>query len=225
MKSLAGKALIGFASRILFYGLFLFVPAWTVNYWQGWTVLGLFIVIQLPIVIYFLKRDPGLVERRLKCGARAENRPRQKVVMGLIILAAASLFLTAGLDHRFRWSDVSRSLVIFADCVVAIGLFIQFLIFKENSFASAVVTIVPEQRLISPGPYAVVRHPMYSGGVLVNFLLPIALGSWWALWASFVWLAAIILRVLDEEKLLRERLAGYEDYCRKVRSRLVPGVW
>jgi protein-S-isoprenylcysteine O-methyltransferase Ste14 len=225
MKSLAAKALIGFASRMVFYSIFIFVPAWTVNYWQGWVVLGVFGVIQLPMVIYFLKSDPELVERRLKCGSKAESRPRQKVVMAMIMLAAASVCVTAGYDHRLGWSEVPFWLVIFADCGIAIGLFIQFLIFKENSFASATIRIMREQRVISTGPYAVVRHPMYAGGVLVNFMLPMALGSWWALWASFLWLAAVILRVLDEEKLLREGLAGYEDYCGRVRDRLVPGVW
>lgn len=224
MKSLAEKALIGFASRMVVYGLCL-LPAGRVNYWQGWTVLGLFTVIQLPIVIYFLRRDPGLVERRLKCGAKAEGRPRQKVAIELIKVAAVSLFVTAGFDHRFGWSHVPVSLVIFADCVFVIGLFIQFLTFKENSFASATIRIVPEQRVISTGPYAMVRHPMYSGAMLVNLMVPLALGSWWALWASLLWLAAVVLRVLDEEKMLREGLAGYGEYCGKVRNRIVPGVW
>ena len=225
MKSLAAKALVGFATRILLFGLLLFIPAWSVDFWQGWTVLALFVSCQLPTVVYFLRKDPRLVERRLKSGAKAEGRPRQKIIIELIKISAALLFVTAGFDHRFKWSQMPIPLVIAADCGLVLGIFIQFQTFKENSFASAVITILPEQRLIATGPYAIVRHPMYLGGMIVNLCTPIALGSWWAMCFALLWLGAIRLRVLDEEKLLCESLPGYEDYSRKVRHRLVPRIW
>ena len=225
MKSLAAKALVGFAARILLIAFFLFIPAGSLDFWQGWVVLVLFVSCQLPTIIYFLVKDPSLIQRRLKSGAKAETRPHQKISIELIKISAVSLFVTAGFDHRFDWSHVPISLMIIADCGLIIGLFIQFRTFKENSFASAVITILPEQRLIATGPYAVVRHPMYLGALIVNFSTPIALGSWWAMWFALLWLGAIGLRVLDEERLLCESLPGYEDYRRNVRHRLLPGIW
>jgi len=210
---------------MLLFGLFLFVPAGSLNYWQGWVFLVLSALLQLSTLIYFLLKDPAFVQRRLKSGAKAEVRARQKISIELIKLSAVLLFVTAGFDHRFKWSYVPIPLTIAANCCIIVGILIQFLTFKENSFASAVITIMPEQRVIATGPYAVVRHPMYSGAMLVNLLTPVALGSWWALCFAFLWLLAIVLRILDEEQMLSDSLLGYSDYRGNVRYRLLPGIW
>jgi len=225
MKSLAAKALAVFVKRILIVSLLLFIPAWSLAFWQAWIFLILFFGSHLTIIVYFLRKDPGLVERRLKGGPRAEKRTRQMAIMALVALSVVLPLIVAGFDHRFDWSHVAAIPVATADLAIVAGFLIQFLAFKENSFASAIIAIVPEQRVISTGPYAVVRHPMYSGALVVSLFTPMALGSWWGLWCSLMWLTAVVLRILDEEALLRQSLPGYEEFCRKVRYRLVPYVW
>jgi len=136
-----------------------------------------------------------------------------------------ALVLVPGLDRRFGGSHIPAWLVVAADVGVLLGLWIQFRVFKANTFASIIVTVVPQQKVTSTGPDAVVRHPMYASGLLVNFCLPLALGSWWGVPFVLGMLAVIILRLRDEEKLLRRDLAGYEAYCRKVPYRLIPHLW
>jgi protein-S-isoprenylcysteine O-methyltransferase Ste14 len=225
MNSLTAKALTGFAKLLGILGLSLFIPAWSLNYWEAWVFLIVFAAPVLLITLYFLRKDPSLIERRLKAGPLAEKRALQKVIQALASLFFILVLLIPGFDRRLHWSYVPVFLVIAADAAVLLGLVIVFFVFKENSFTSAVVEIAVEQKVISTGPYAVVRHPMYSGGLLLFFSMPIALGSWWALCASFPALVVIILRLLDEEKLLRESLPGYSEYCREVRYRLIPHLW
>ncbi len=145
--------------------------------------------------------------------------------MFVLALLFSSLLTVAGLDHRFGWSQIPPALSIAAEFAIALGIFIQFRVFKANSFASATIGIESKQTLISTGPYAIVRHPMYIGSILVNFFAPVALGSWRALPLSVAMLMTIALRILDEEKLLCERLPGYQGYCRKVPYRLIPRIW
>ncbi len=145
--------------------------------------------------------------------------------MWLVSFSGWALFMVAGFDHRFHWSRVNASLGIAANITLLVGFWIQFQAFRANSFASAIITTIPTQKVISTGPYALVRHPMYLGALVVNCSSAIALGSWWALPFAFTWLVAIVVRILDEEILLRQSLTGYDDYCRKVPYRLIPRVW
>lgn len=225
MNSLTAKALAGFLMKLVITGLLLFLPAWSLDFWEAYVFLLTFFVPQLLIIVYLLRKDPDLLKRRLKGGSRAENRTSQKIIMLLVSLCFVLLVLVPGLDHRFNWSHVPALLVIAADVAVLLGFLTQFHAFKENSFASAVVAIVPEQKVISTGPYAVVRHPMYSGSLLVNFFISIALGSWWGLPFALAMLAVIILRLLDEETFLAKELPGYSEYRNTVRYRLVPLIW
>jgi protein-S-isoprenylcysteine O-methyltransferase Ste14 len=225
MNSLTTRALAGFAKLLGILGLFLFIPAWSFNYWEAWVFLAVFAAPVLLITLYFLRKDPFLIERRLTAGPLAEKRPLQKVIQALASLFFILVLAIPGFDHRLHWSHVPASLAIAADAAVLLGLGIVFYVFRENSYTSAVVEVAAKQTVIATGPYAVVRHPMYSGGLLLFFSMPIALGSWWALSAALPALVVIILRLRDEEKLLRESLSGYRAYCRKVRYRLIPCIW
>jgi protein-S-isoprenylcysteine O-methyltransferase Ste14 len=225
MKSLIIWALTLFAWRFAAVSLCLFIPAGTLDFWEAWLFLPVFFVPDLSIIIYLLGNDPDLLKRRLKGGEFVEKRITQKAIMVLMKLCFTVLLLVPAWDHHFGWSHVPAVLVVAADAGVLLGLWIHFRVFKENTFASAVVTIVPEQKVISTGPYAVVRHPMYAGVLVVDSCIPIALGSWWGLPVVLGMLGVIILRLLDEEKLLRQSLPGYEDYCRKVPYRLIPHIW
>lgn len=225
MVSLGVKASASFALRTLIVALFVFVPAGSLDFWQAWICLPALLVPQTLVGFYFLKKDPVFLKRRLKCGFHAENRVPQKVIMFLMSLMFTLLLIVSGFDHRFGWSQIPPIITIAADAMIVLGILIQFSAFNANCFASATIGIESNQTLISTGPYAVVRHPMYSGSLLVNLFIPIALGSWLALAFAAAVLVLIMLRILDEEKLLRESLPGYPDYCRNVPYRLIPRVW
>lgn len=129
------------------------------------------------------------------------------------------------LDHRLSWSDVPLSVVIVGDVLVALGFLTIFIVFKENTFTAATIVLAPDQKVISTGPYAIVRHPMYSGALVMLFGTPLALGSWWGLLMFIPMIFIITWRLLAEEKFLSQSLSGYNEYCQKVRYRLVPFIW
>jgi protein-S-isoprenylcysteine O-methyltransferase Ste14 len=225
MCHLARRTILGFAKLIVGLGLFLFVPAWTLNFWQAWIYLFLFTVSAALITGYLWVKDPQLLERRVKAGPGAEKESRQQVIQILASLAFAGLLVLPSLDYRFSWSEVPFVGVVAGDLLVALGFYIIFNVFKENTFASATVEMAPQQKVISTGPYAIVRHPMYSGALVMLFGTPLALGSWWGL-LPFVAITFIISwRLLQEETFLTKSLAGYSDYCHKVKHRLVPSIW
>jgi protein-S-isoprenylcysteine O-methyltransferase Ste14 len=225
MSHLARRTILGFAKLIAGLGLFLFVPAWTLNFWQAWVYLFLFTVSAALMSGYLWVKDPQLLERRVKAGPGAEKESRQQLIQVLASLAFAGLLVLPSLDYRFSWSEVPFVGVVAGDLLVALGFYIIFNVFKENTFASATVEMAPQQKVISTGPYAIVRHPMYSGALVMLFGTPLALGSWWGL-LPFVAITFIIRwRLLQEEKFLTKSLPGYSDYCHKVKYRLVPSIW
>ena len=140
-------------------------------------------------------------------------------------MAFVATIVLPAIDHRFLWSDAPIYIVILGNILVVLGFLIIFFVFKENSFTASTIMVAEGQKVISTGPYAIVRHPMYSGGLIMLFGVPLALGSYWGLLA-FVAIALVILwRLLDEEKFLKQNLPGYIEYCQKLRYRLVPFVW
>jgi protein-S-isoprenylcysteine O-methyltransferase Ste14 len=161
-----------------------------------------------------------------------EVRPAGEIVFvpaprlqGLASLAYLAVFVVAGLDHREGWSRVPVAAVVAGDALVVLGMFVVFRVFRANTFTSAVVEVHRDQQVVSTGPYAVVRHPMYSGALVMMIGVPIALGSWWSLVPVAAMAAVIVVRLLDEEHLLANQLPGYGAYRRRVKHRLVPRVW
>ncbi len=203
----------------------LFIPARTLNYWQAWVFLVVFFIAVLAITIYLIKKDPQLLERRIKAGSGAETLGSQKIIQFLAAIAFIMIFILSALDHRFAWSVLPYYVIVAGDFLVALGLFTVFLVFRENSYASATIEIVNEQRLITTGPYAIVRHPMYSGAFVMLAGVPPALGSLWGLLAVIPIMLVIIWRLIDEEKFLQINLPGYSDYLSKVKYRLLPFIW
>ena len=177
------------------------------------------------MVGYFLRTDPEFVERRLRLGPGAETRTRQKLVMVLVLVTTFISVIIAGFDHRFGWSNVPVVVSIVGYVIMLIGIGIQFRVFVENRFASASIETAADQRVIATGPYAILRHPMYSGALLTDCCIPLALGSWWALLPVVLKVPVIVVRLLDEEEFLRANLSGYADYCQKVPHRLIPAIW
>ncbi|MEW6035791.1 MAG: isoprenylcysteine carboxylmethyltransferase family protein [Candidatus Micrarchaeota archaeon] len=203
-------------------GAMLFVPAATLDYWQAWAYMAVLFAPVAFVVLYFLKNDPAFLERRLRT---REKEARQ----GLIIKAGALVFLAGflipGLDRRFGWSQVPAEISIAADIAVFLGYALVFLVFRENSYAGRTIQVEKGQRVISTGPYSVIRHPMYLGTLLMYLATPLALGSYVAVPMFLLLVPLIVLRILNEEEVLRRDLPGYADYCKKTKYRLLPFIW
>jgi protein-S-isoprenylcysteine O-methyltransferase Ste14 len=225
MKSLIIKAFGGLLFLLLIIASALFLAAWTFNYWQAWIFLVVFGVSVLAITLYLMKKDQKLLESRVKAGPIAEKEMMQKVIQSIAGIAFVAIFILSALDHRSGWSAVPVFVVIAGDLLVALGLLGVFFVFKENTFTSATIDVATEQKVISTGPYSLVRHPMYSGAFVMLLGVPIALGSWWGLLAVLPIILVIVVRLFDEEKFLAKSLAGYPEYLNRVKYRLIPFVW
>jgi len=225
MNNLAIKAFLGLFQLVLILAVMLFAPAWSFQYWQAWIFLLVFSISVFLITIYFLKNDPKLLESRTQAGPVAEQQKRQKIIQSLASLFFILPFVISSLDHRFGGSQVPTPLVIVGDLLVVLGLWIVFQVFRENTFTSATIEVQEEQRVISTGPYALVRHPMYAGAFIMLLGIPLALGSWWAFVPVILLYAAIVWRLLEEEKFLDGSLPGYREYRQRVRYRLIPFIW
>ena len=225
MKTLTGQAFLGLVQLVVLLAIFLFLPGWSFNYWQAWVFLLVFTVSVVLITLYFLKRDPSLIQSRVKAGPAAEREKSQKIIQAVAGLFFILPFIAASIDHRLGLSRVPTGIVLLGDLLVILGLYIVFLVFRENTFTSATIEVTDKQRVISSGPYAVIRHPMYSGAFIMLLGISLALGSWWAFIFIFLLFAAIVWRLFEEEKFLSKNLPGYASYCQKVRYRLIPFIW
>jgi protein-S-isoprenylcysteine O-methyltransferase Ste14 len=205
--------------------LMVFVPAGTFDYWRGWAFIAVFGAATLIPSVYLAVNDPDALRRRMQAGPGAESRPLQKVVIAVAFVSVVSMIVVSALDFRFGWSAVPAAISVLGLVLVAVGLTIAMLVTIQNSYAAANITVETGQQLASTGWYGFVRHPMYFGNVILMVGVPLALGSYWGLLTLLVGLAVLALRINDEEALLKQELAGYEDYIDKVHYRLVPYVW
>jgi protein-S-isoprenylcysteine O-methyltransferase Ste14 len=210
---------------LIVLGAVIFIPAGTFAYWQGWAFIIVFAASTNVIGLYLARKDPALLERRMKVGPAAETRPAQKAIISIAFLSFFALAIVSVLDHRLGWSDVPAWVSVLGNVLVALGLMIDLRVFRENSYGASTIEKMEGQRVISTGPYAVMRHPMYVGAVIMVLGVPLALGSYWGLVFMLIIIPVLMLRILDEEKLLRRELDGYNAYARDVRYRLVPGIW
>ncbi|MBV9947128.1 MAG: isoprenylcysteine carboxylmethyltransferase family protein [Myxococcales bacterium] len=219
------KAAFGIANLALVLGLAIFGAAGTLRFAEGWVFLSLFVAASLAVTIYLARRDPALLQRRTQAGPVAERERTQKIIQSLAGVAFLWTVILPALDHRFGWSRAPWPLVLAGDALVILGFLIVFLVFRENTFTSSVIEVAAEQRVVSSGPYALVRHPMYAGALVLVAGIPLALGSLVGLatWPPFV--AVVVWRLLDEERFLVERLPGYAAYRERTRWRLIPRVW
>jgi len=225
MNTLSQRVAARTAGFLFLLGGLTFVSAGTIHFWQGWLFWLSFSVSVIAITIYLLRHDPALVERRMRAGPRAESRPSQKIIQAINLVMFVGIVMVPGLDYRFGWSQVPATLVIVANLLMLAALGFILLVVRENTFAASTITVERGQRVISTGPYAHVRHPMYAGALPLIFAIPIALGSWWGLLVAAVSLPLLVARILDEERALSAELAGYDNYRRTVPYRLIPLVW
>jgi protein-S-isoprenylcysteine O-methyltransferase Ste14 len=225
VNNLLAKTILGFAFLMLVLALALFIPAGSLSYWQAWLYLAVWAMCVILITLYLVKNDRELLAGRVQAGPVAETQKNQKIIQSLASLCFIALFIVPGLDYRFGWSNVPPIVSLGADALVALGFFIVFLTFKENSYTRATIEVSAGQKVITSGPYRFVRHPMYAGASVLLIFTPLALGSWVAEIFAVLLILVVAVRPLDEEKLLQKDLAGYPEYCQKVRYHLVPYVW
>jgi protein-S-isoprenylcysteine O-methyltransferase Ste14 len=205
-------------------GLALFLSAGTINYWQAWVYLGVSAASSVPLTLHVVN-DPILLENRTKAGPTAERRPLQKIIAACIAIPYVAAFVVPGLDYRFGWSSVPAWLSVVGDFSIIAAMWMVYRVFKENSYGSATVEITQDQKVISTGPYAIVRNPMYSSAAVYFIAMALALGSYWGLIPAALMILGFVWRLFDEEKFLAQNLPGYTDYCAKVRWHLIPGVF
>ena len=225
MSKLIFQTLGTFLLGVVVLGALLFLPAWTLNYWQAWVFTVVFMTSVSIIGVYLSLKDPALLERRKQIGPAAEQSPAQKLIISIAMLTNLGLLVFCALDHRYGWSPVPPYVSLFGDVLVALGLFIDLLVFRENSYGASNIKVEEDQKVISTGPYALVRHPMYVGVLIMLIGIPLALGSWWGLAMIALVVPMLMWRILDEEKLLKKDLSGYKEYTQKVLYRLVPYLW
>jgi protein-S-isoprenylcysteine O-methyltransferase Ste14 len=223
--SLDVKAWFGVIVLALVMGALLFLTAGTVRYWQAWAFLAVFFGAAIAHTLYLMKHDRALLERRLAGGPTAEKEARQKIIMSFTSLGFIALLVVPALDRRFGWSALPAYSAVGGDVLIAVGYYLIFRVFKENTFTSAIIEVAQDQKLISTGPYAIVRHPMYASALLYLIGIPFALGSPWALVALGATMPFLIWRLFDEERFLSRNLAGYTEYRTRVRWRLIPHVF
>jgi protein-S-isoprenylcysteine O-methyltransferase Ste14 len=214
-----------FLTGVIVLGLLLFLPAWTLNYWQAWVFIIVFMSSVSVIGVYLSIKDPALLERRKNVGPAAEQNRVQQIIMSIALVSIIAMLVYCALDYRYKWTPVPAGVSLAGDGLVALGLLINLFVFKENSFGGSTVQTFEEQKVISTGPYALVRHPMYMGVLVMMTGVPLALGCWGGLAILVLMVPGLTWRILDEEKLLKKELPGYPEYAQKVRYRLVPYIW
>ncbi len=225
MTKLNVKAVTSLVILFVVIAVLLFASAGTLHYWQGWTFLLVYFAASLAMSLDLMWRDPALLARRMSGGPWAEKEPAQRRIMAIMSVGFIALIVIPGLDRRFGWSDVPPLVTLGGDLLILLGFAAIGRVFRENTYTSATIELASGQRVISSGPYAVVRHPMYAAALLMLSGFPIALGSWWGLLVIAAILPALIWRLLDEEKFLAKNLPGYREYQDRVRYRLLPSMW
>jgi len=203
----------------------IFGTAGTVRFWQAWVYVSIFVGASVLTTLYLMKKDPALLARRMRGGPTFEREGTQRIIMVFTSVGFIALLVVPALDRRFGWSNVPVWAVVVGDVLVAVGFYFIFLVYRENTFTAATIEVAAGQRVITTGPYAVVRHPMYASGSLYVLGTPLALGSYWGFLAFAGMTPFLLWRLLDEERILTRDLPGYAEYQQLVRHRLVPMVW
>ncbi len=219
---LAFSALIKWAVGLLFVGVLLFLPAGSFTYMNAWLFIGLLFGPMLLLGTVLLIRSPDLLAKRLGVKEKESTQKGVVAASGLLFIAG---FTVAGLDYRFAWSDVPLWVVITASALLLISYALYAEVMRENAYLSRTVEVQENQKVIDTGLYGIVRHPMYAVTLWLFLSIPVVLGSWWALLCFLPYVPVIIVRIINEEKVLEAGLEGYTEYKKRVKYRILPFVW
>lgn len=221
-RELFWKAMLKFFGGLVLVGLLLFLPAGSFAYWQGWLLIGILFVPMFAAGLVMMAKNPELLRKRLN--AREEQGEQKQVIAwsGIMFLAA---FLLAGLNWRFRWLLLPYWAVWVAAAFFLLAYLLYAEVLRENSYLSRTIEVQENQKVVDTGLYGVVRHPMYAVTVLLFLSMPLVLGSPISFAVMLCYLPLIVKRIRNEEEVLERGLEGYSDYMKKVKYRLIPGVW
>jgi protein-S-isoprenylcysteine O-methyltransferase Ste14 len=223
MTKLSNKAVIGLARTIGILAVAIFVPAWTLEYWQGWIYLVIFGGSATAVTYFLSQSNPELVERRLNAGYNDEKDEKQRAIQQKLLILFFGCIVVCSFDP---WSgDIPNLLVAIGEVLVLAGFGIVYAVLKANPFAGSTIEVVPDQKVIHDGPYSIVRHPMYAGAILIFAGTPLALSSWFGILFVPFLVKTLMDRVVEEEKTLHASLPGYEEYTQAIKDRMVPSVW
>ena len=225
--SLRGSVIRRCGAAIVVAAVLLFVPAGTVHWWQGWAYLGIISIPMVAFSAYYYKHDPALVERRMRT---QEKIREQKIVMRAASAVTLAALVVPGLDYRFGWSaqligTVPLWLTLPAMALTLITYLATMWVMNVNRFAGRTIEVEEGQPVIASGPYRIVRHPLYASSLAMVMFTPLALGSYVAIPFCALYIPILVVRLLNEEQVLRRELAGYTEYCRANKYRLIPYVW
>jgi protein-S-isoprenylcysteine O-methyltransferase Ste14 len=216
------NALVKFIAGLLLVGVLLFLPAGGFDYPNGWLFIGLLFVPMLLLGVILLLRSPDLLKKRLDA---KEKEATQKGVVALSGLLFVGGFVVAGLDFRFGWTSMPTWVVIVASVVLLISYALYAEVMRENAYLSRTIKVEENQSVVDTGLYGIVRHPMYAVTLWLFLSIPLVLGSWWSLLCFLPYIAVIVVRIQNEERVLEDGLAGYTDYKKRVKYRIFPFVW
>ncbi len=222
MKPIMITVLTRIAIVIPIFGALILIAAGTWDVWEVYVLLGFSTVAMLIITFYFIKRNPEFLERRMKL---KEKEGAQKKIIGFALPYYLLSIVFVGLDHRWGWSQLSWQYPVLGIILFLISYLMLFRVFLVNSYAARTVEVEEDQKVISTGPYATVRHPMYSAMILMYMSTPLALGSAWGIILFSMNSIMLVFRILSEEKVLSRDLKGYDEYMQKVKFRLIPYLW
>jgi protein-S-isoprenylcysteine O-methyltransferase Ste14 len=225
MDPLYRQAILQSAFGLVFFVALIFGTAGTWDYWQGWLFLAVFTIATMAFTIYLAIYDKPLLGRRLKAGPWHERERSQKIVVSLILVAFLAFIVLPILDYRYRFSPVPGWVSIVGNAIIVFSFVAIFWVIRTNSWAASNIRVEADQKVIDTGPYAYVRHPMYAGAVWLFVGIPLALGSWWSVALAIPFSVILLVRLLDEERILARDLPGYAEYMRRVGHRLIPYVW
>ena len=220
--TLAKSAILKFLSGLLAMATLLFIPAGSISYVGGWTLMALLFIPMLLLGVVMLCYSPELLQQRLNA---KEKREQQKWVTALSSLIFILGFIVAGLDYRFSLTEIPNWLRVASSVLFIISYVLYAEVVRENQWLSRTIKVSENQQVVSRGLYGVVRHPMYTSTITLFISMPIVLGSWWSLLIFLFYIPIIVVRIIDEEKLLLQELKGYDQYCKNVRWRLFPYLW
>ena len=216
------NALAKFTCGLVMVALLIFLPAGTVNFAKGWLLMGLLFGPMLIAGFVMLFKSPEFLAKRLDVKEKQSTQKGVIAVSGLMFIAG---FVVAGLDYRFGWSQMPAPVTVIASVLFLIAYALYAEVMRENAYLSRTIKVEEGQTVVDTGLYGIVRHPMYMASILLFLMMPIVLGSWYALIVFAIYPAVIVVRLKDEEELLTRELSGYAEYKKKVKYRIIPFIW
>ena len=216
------NAFFKFICGFIIIALLLFLSAGSINFFNGWLFIALLFIPMFILGICLLIKDPELLKNRLNAKEEQNSQKGVVAISGLIFLVG---FIIAGLDFRFGWSKISNTVIVVFSVIFLISYAFYAEVMRENTYLSRTIKVEEGQMVVDTALYGVVRHPMYAVTLWLFLSIPIILGSWWSFACFVPYIAVVAVRILNEEKLLEQKLEGYVEYKKKVKYRLIPFIW